>query len=50
MANRWGNKGNSERFFGGASKSLQIVTAAKGKKKPTETYLRNRMKKPFTKY
>ena len=29
MANRWGNSGNSERlYFGGASKSLQMVTAA----------------------
>ena len=29
MANRWGNNGNSERFyFGGAPKSLQMVTAA----------------------
>ena len=29
MANRWGNNGNSERlYFGGAPKSLQIVTAA----------------------
>ena len=28
MANRWGNNGNSERFyFGGAPKSLQMVTA-----------------------
>ena len=30
MGNRWGNNGNSERFyFGGAPKSLQMVTAAK---------------------
>ena len=29
MANRWGNNGNSERFyFGGTPKSLQMVTAA----------------------
>ena len=28
MANRWGNSGNSERLFGGTSKSLQMVTAA----------------------
>ena len=29
MANRWGNNGNSERlYFGGASKSLQMVAAA----------------------
>ena len=28
MANRWGNNGNSERLFGGAPKSLQMVTAA----------------------
>ena len=29
MANRWGNNGNSNRlYFGGASKSLQMVTAA----------------------
>ena len=29
MANRWGNSGNSVRFyFGGAPKSLQMVTAA----------------------
>ena len=28
MANRWGNKGNSERLFWGAPKSLQMVTAA----------------------
>ena len=29
MANRWGNSGNSERlYFGGAPKSLQMVTAA----------------------
>ena len=29
MANRWGNNGNSERlYFGGAPKSLQMVTAA----------------------
>ena len=28
-ANRWGNNGNSERlYFGGAPKSLQMVTAA----------------------
>ena len=28
-ANRWGNKGNSERFyFWGAPKSIQMVTAA----------------------
>ena len=27
MANRWGNKGNSDRLFLGAPKSLQIVTA-----------------------
>ena len=29
MANRWGNNGNSKRlYFGGAPKSLQMVTAA----------------------
>ena len=29
MANRWGNSGNSTRlYFGGAPKSLQMVTAA----------------------
>ena len=29
MADRWGNNGNSERFyFGGNLKSLQMVTAA----------------------
>ena len=28
MANRWGNNGNSERLTLGASKSLQMVTAA----------------------
>ena len=29
MANRWGNSGNSNRlYFGGAPKSLQMVTAA----------------------
>ena len=29
MANKWGNNGNSERLnFGGAPKSLQVVTAA----------------------
>ena len=29
MANRWGNNGNSGRlYFGGAPKSLQMVTAA----------------------
>ena len=29
MANRWGNNGNSDRFyFGGAPKSLQMVTEA----------------------
>ena len=29
MANRWGNSENSERlYFGGAPKSLQMVTAA----------------------
>ena len=29
MANRWGNNGNSDRlYFGGAPKSLQMVTAA----------------------
>ena len=29
MGNRWGNSGNSVRlYFGGAPKSLQIVTAA----------------------
>ena len=28
MANRWGNKGNSERLFSWAPKSLQMVTAA----------------------
>ena len=29
MANRWGNSGNSDRlYFGGAPKSLQMVTTA----------------------
>ena len=28
MANRWGNRGNSDRLFWGAPKSLQMVTAA----------------------
>ena len=28
MANRWGNSGNSDRLYFGASKSLQMVTAA----------------------
>ena len=29
VANRWGNNGNSDRlYFGGAPKSLQMVTAA----------------------
>ena len=28
MANRWGNNGNGEILFGGAPKSLQMVTAA----------------------
>ena len=29
MANRWGNNGKSDRlYFGGAPKSLQVVTAA----------------------
>jgi len=29
MSNRWGNNGNSERlYFGGAPKSLQMVTTA----------------------
>ena len=29
MANRWGNNGNTDRlYFGGASKSLQMVPAA----------------------
>ena len=29
MANRWGNNGNSDKlYFGGAPKSLQMVTAA----------------------
>ena len=28
MGNRWGNKGNSDRLFFGAPKSLQIVTVA----------------------
>ena len=29
MANKWGNNGNSDRlYFGGAPKSLQMVTAA----------------------
>ena len=29
MANRWGNNGNSDRlYFGGAPKSLEMVTAA----------------------
>ena len=34
MANRWGNNGNSDRlYFGGISKSLQMVTAAMKLKK-----------------
>jgi len=29
MTNRWGNNGNSERFYlGGVQKSLQMVTTA----------------------
>ena len=28
LANRWGNNGNSENFFLGAPKSLQMATAA----------------------
>jgi len=29
MRNRWGNSGNTDRlYFGGAPKSLQMVTAA----------------------
>ena len=28
MGNRWGNRGNSARFFWGVPKSLQMVTAA----------------------
>ena len=28
MANRWGNRGNSDTLFWGAPKSLQMVTAA----------------------
>ena len=29
MTNRWGNSGNSDKlYFGGAPKSLQMVTAA----------------------
>ena len=28
MTNRWGNNGNSDTFFFGAPKSLQMVTAA----------------------
>ena len=28
MANIWGNNGNSDRFYFGASKSLQMVTVA----------------------
>ena len=28
MANRWGNNGNSDTFFFGAPRSLQMVTAA----------------------
>jgi len=28
MANSWGNNGNSDTLFFGASKSLQMVTAA----------------------
>ena len=35
MANRWGNNGNSGRFyFGGAPRSLQMVTAAMKLKDP----------------
>ena len=35
MANRWGNSGNSDRlYFGGAPKSLQMVTAAMKLKEP----------------
>ena len=33
MANRWGNSGNSDRlYYGGAPKSLQMVTAAQENK------------------
>ena len=28
MANKWGNKGNSERLFWGAPKSLKMMTGA----------------------
>ena len=28
MANKWGNNGNSDRLFGGAPKSLQMLTIA----------------------
>jgi len=28
MANRWGNSGNSETLFFGASKSLEMMTVA----------------------
>ena len=35
MANRWGNSGNSNRlYFGGAPKSLQMVSAAMKLKNP----------------
>ena len=33
-ANKWGNKGNNERLFWGATKSLQMVTAAMKLKDP----------------
>ena len=37
MVNRWGNNGNSDRFyFGGTPKSLQMVTVAM---KSKDTYL-----------
>ena len=43
MANRWGNNGNSDRlYFGGAPKSLQMVTAAmKLKDAPWKTTMTN---------
>ena len=33
-ANKWGNNGNNERLFWGATKSLQMVTAAMKLKDP----------------
>ena len=52
MVNRWGNSGNSDRLFWGASQSLQMVTAAMKlkdaysleKKKKTLTHLESILK------